>query len=664
MSGTLAHSLDEGARTRDVLTREEITFDSLLLPNHIFEGLKTNGFKKPSPIQLKAIPVGRCGFDIIVKSKSGTGKTIVFTVVALETIDTTKKYPTVLILCPTREIAVQVQEVVQLVGCCMEGRTESVTNILNRYGWQAICIHAGQKQPERLAAMEKFKSFKCRILASTDLTARGIDAANVDLVINFDVPSDAMTYLHRMGRAGRYGSTGACINITLKEELPELQKVLGCIGGSGITVPKLPEFAGSIQDLLKTEVAPENCINGIVSETPVKDIRSRINELKKGKQAGNQKQKTATKMTKKAKREARTLEAAQNGVSEMDTNATGLNSSKEEKESLQSNNEEKENLDDPMKEIKKEVDEMDNSAILASLASGTFQFDSLPQTTQTNKRTEEDITVSVKNMRSPTSSSGSNKHCLKKPKREDIYCKNKALLDVTKILINADSVKAEDTSLQECLDTLKLNEKDKVSKYSGKDIPELLDAIKSEGSTMEEESKEEESSGSGGSREVSSSNKKIGDVDMERVFEVAYNTIVRSAKDDKLEAYLEKLRKTRNGENLNGSVSMVVNDGLSEDSEECDEPVEIMKWVPDTTLWVLNQNQDEVVEDEDEDNLDGDVGEDDRYDGTNEVEMSRWMPAGDGSAADLQQQYRRQYAVQTAQTDVERYDHFQQYFQG
>ncbi|VEN54650.1 unnamed protein product, partial [Callosobruchus maculatus] len=122
MSGNLAHSLEEGGRTRDVLTSEEITFDSLLLPNHIFEGLKKNGFRKPSPIQLKAIPVGRCGFDIIVKSKSGTGKTIVFTVVALETIDTTKKYPTVLILCPTREIAVQVQQVIQLVGCCMEGR--------------------------------------------------------------------------------------------------------------------------------------------------------------------------------------------------------------------------------------------------------------------------------------------------------------------------------------------------------------------------------------------------------------------------------------------------------------------------------------------------------------------------------------------------------------
>lgn len=73
----------------------------------------------------------------------------------------------------------------------------------------------------RIEAITTFKSGGCRILVTTDLAARGIDASCINLVINLDLPWDAATYLHRMGRAGRYGSHGDywfifCISKILK----------------------------------------------------------------------------------------------------------------------------------------------------------------------------------------------------------------------------------------------------------------------------------------------------------------------------------------------------------------------------------------------------------------------------------------------------------------
>lgn len=66
-------------------------------------------------------------------------------------------------------------------------------------------ISAEMEQKDRMRAISRLKKFKCRILVSTDLTARGIDCENVNVVINMDVPWDCETYLHRIGRAGRFG---------------------------------------------------------------------------------------------------------------------------------------------------------------------------------------------------------------------------------------------------------------------------------------------------------------------------------------------------------------------------------------------------------------------------------------------------------------------------
>lgn len=93
---------------------------------------------------------------------------------------------------------------------------------------------------KRFEAMEKLKNFKCRIMFTTDLTSRGIDAENVNLVINLDVPNDGATYLHRIGRAGRYGSHGISITIISESEIDSFRQLLVSVGGLNFSLMKTP----------------------------------------------------------------------------------------------------------------------------------------------------------------------------------------------------------------------------------------------------------------------------------------------------------------------------------------------------------------------------------------------------------------------------------------
>eukprot|EP00696_Hemimastix_kukwesjijk_P014843 gnl/Hemi2/2900_TR1030_c0_g15_i1.p1 gnl/Hemi2/2900_TR1030_c0_g15~~gnl/Hemi2/2900_TR1030_c0_g15_i1.p1 ORF type:complete len:128 (+),score=25.32 gnl/Hemi2/2900_TR1030_c0_g15_i1:931-1314(+) len=73
------------------------------------------------------------------------------------------------------------------------------------------CIHSGLTQPERIARYKSFKDFEKRILVATDLVGRGIDIERVNIVVNYDMPEAADPYLHRVGRAGRFGTKGLAI---------------------------------------------------------------------------------------------------------------------------------------------------------------------------------------------------------------------------------------------------------------------------------------------------------------------------------------------------------------------------------------------------------------------------------------------------------------------
>lgn len=87
-------------------------------------------------------------------------------------------------------------------------------------------IHGDLSTGERKETMELFKSGKTRILLSTDLLSRGIDIQQLSLVINFDLPKSKETYIHRIGRSGRYGRKGVAINLVTDRDSHKLTELI------------------------------------------------------------------------------------------------------------------------------------------------------------------------------------------------------------------------------------------------------------------------------------------------------------------------------------------------------------------------------------------------------------------------------------------------------
>jgi len=100
--------------------------------------------------------------------------------------------------------------------------------ILNKHTIPSKSIHRGIPQEERIKIYEGFKQFKHRILVATEIFGRGIDIEKINIVFNFDMPSESDSYLHRVGRAGRFGTKGLAITFVESEEdkkvLDEIQK--------------------------------------------------------------------------------------------------------------------------------------------------------------------------------------------------------------------------------------------------------------------------------------------------------------------------------------------------------------------------------------------------------------------------------------------------------
>ncbi|EAY00315.1 ATP-dependent RNA helicase p47, putative [Trichomonas vaginalis G3] len=103
-------------------------------------------------------------------------------------------------------------------------RAKNLTQLLNECGHPTIAISGNMTQEDRIRAFSEFKQFKHRILVATDLIARGIDVERVNIVINYDMPDSTDTYLHRVGRAGRFGTKGLAISFVVTEEDVAMQK--------------------------------------------------------------------------------------------------------------------------------------------------------------------------------------------------------------------------------------------------------------------------------------------------------------------------------------------------------------------------------------------------------------------------------------------------------
>jgi superfamily II DNA/RNA helicase len=87
------------------------------------------------------------------------------------------------------------------------------------------CIHGNMDKGERNTSFQEFASGKYRVLISSDITARGIDIQQVSIVINFDIPRDVHTYLHRIGRSGRWGRKGVGINFVTRYDVRNMKEI-------------------------------------------------------------------------------------------------------------------------------------------------------------------------------------------------------------------------------------------------------------------------------------------------------------------------------------------------------------------------------------------------------------------------------------------------------
>merc|ERR1711991_1001586 len=97
-------------------------------------------------------------------------------------------------------------------------RAKELNRPLVECNFPSIAIHGGLNQPDRIACYKKFKDFEARIMVATDIFGRGIDIERVNVVVNYDMPDSADQYLHRVGRAGRFGTKGLAISFVSSSE--------------------------------------------------------------------------------------------------------------------------------------------------------------------------------------------------------------------------------------------------------------------------------------------------------------------------------------------------------------------------------------------------------------------------------------------------------------
>jgi len=382
-------------KTEDVTATKGNDFEDYYLKRDLLMGIYEKGFEKPSPIQEEAIPIALAGRDILARAKNGTGKTASFLIPSLEKVDTTKNYIQVLVLVPTRELALQTSQVCKELGkyiniqvmvstggtslkddimrlysavhifvatpgrvldlankgvcdlskcqtlildeadkllspefqplveqiitflpkdrqillfsatfpvtvkdfkdkflrkpyeinlmdeltlkgvtqyyafveerqkvhclntlfsklqinqsiifCNSVNRVELLAKKITQLGYSCFYIHAKMQQAHRNRVFHDFRRGACRNLVCSDLFTRGIDIQAVNVVINFDFPKNSETYLHRIGRSGRFGHLGLAINLITYEDRFNLYKIEQELGTEIKPIP--PEIDKSL----------------------------------------------------------------------------------------------------------------------------------------------------------------------------------------------------------------------------------------------------------------------------------------------------------------------------------------------------------------------------------------------------------------------------------
>ena len=112
-----------------------------------------------------------------------------------------------------------------IIYCNTRRKAEWLTTKLIEANFGVSCIHSDMSQQERTSIMNDFRMGKARVMIATDIISRGIDVQQVSLVINYDMPKHKETYIHRIGRSGRYGRKGLAINFVTSYDYEKIDEI-------------------------------------------------------------------------------------------------------------------------------------------------------------------------------------------------------------------------------------------------------------------------------------------------------------------------------------------------------------------------------------------------------------------------------------------------------
>ena len=183
-------------------------------PNEIQIGL----FSATMPTDLQELTDKflRHPIKILVKAEQLTLQGIAQYYINLE--DDLQKYETIKDLFSSLTVSQAI------IYCNSTRRVDDLQEAMTSDNFPVKKIHGKMPDEERKAVHREFKAGGCRVLITSDLFARGIDVQQVSIVINFDIPRNEHTYLHRIGRSGRWGRKGIAINFQTKHDASRLKK--------------------------------------------------------------------------------------------------------------------------------------------------------------------------------------------------------------------------------------------------------------------------------------------------------------------------------------------------------------------------------------------------------------------------------------------------------
>eukprot|EP00116_Pleurobrachia_bachei_P001804 sb/3462066/ len=157
-----------------------------------------------------------------------------------------------------------------IIFCNSVSRVELLAKKITELGYSCYYIHARMQQAHRNRIFHDFRKGACRNLVCTDLFTRGIDISSVNVVINFDFPKNSETYLHRIGRSGRYGHLGVAINLITYPDRYDLFKIEQELGTTIKPIPgaidkrlyvaeyQTAQYITSDQDVVQSRYEGEN----------------------------------------------------------------------------------------------------------------------------------------------------------------------------------------------------------------------------------------------------------------------------------------------------------------------------------------------------------------------------------------------------------------------